>query len=200
MRSDLTPQILIKTLNKLGHSVFESDSKPFNLNIVAIREDNPTPNKFNDLLCVFWKYKGKWSMVQWECTTLAGIPWMSSPLNKKGCAILKPGQYKGAWRIGMHRGQYKALTQAKPVDVYRDNDKDLEYDMVESSVDNGLFGINWHRANSKFESVDVNKFSAGCIVTANPHEYDMFIKICDEAAEVWGNSFTGTLIKESDIQ
>jgi hypothetical protein len=91
-------------------------------------------------------------------------------------------------------------TQAKPVDVYRDNDKDLEYDMVESSVDNGLFGINWHRANSKFESVDVNKFSAGCIVTANPHEYDMFIKICDEAAEVWGNSFTGTLIKESDIQ
>jgi hypothetical protein len=72
MRSDLTPQILIKTLNKLGHSVFESDSKPFNLNIVAIREDNPTPNKFNDLLCVFWKYKGKWSMVQWECTTLAG--------------------------------------------------------------------------------------------------------------------------------
>jgi len=200
MRSDLTPQILIKTLNKLGHAVFETDSKPYNLNIVAIRADKPTPNDFNDLFCVFWKYKGRWSMIQWEGTTLAGIPWMKTPLNEKGCAILKPGQYRGAWKIGMHRGSYKALVQAKPVDVYRDNDKDVEYDMIEETVDTGMFGINWHRANSKHESQDVNKFSAGCQVTSNPHEYDVFIKLCDEAVEVWGNSFTGTLIKESDIQ
>tara|TARA_R110000751_G_scaffold238307_1_gene339138 strand:+ start:782 stop:1384 length:603 start_codon:yes stop_codon:yes gene_type:complete len=200
MRKDIDIKKIISAMNLLGHNVFENDSKPYNVNIVAIRSDTPTPNKFNDLLCIFWKYEGIWNMVQQQCTTLAGIPWMTEPCNSKGCAILKEGQYLSAWKIGMHRGSYKALVQVNPVDVYRDNDKDLEYDMLESSVDTGVFGINLHRASSKTETLDVNKFSAGCIVTQNPHEYDVFMKICDEAVEVWGNSFTVALIKESNIQ
>ena len=199
MRKDITTSSLIKSMNNLGHKVFESDSKPYNLNLIGIRSDNPKANAFNDLMCAFWKYEGRWSMVQMEITTLAGLHWLKNPMNPKGCAILKEGQWSGCWGIGMHRGQYKALVQKKPVTVYRDDDKDTEYDMIESNTQEGMFGINIHRAHSKFELKDVNRFSAGCQVIQNPHEYDVFIKLCEEAVEVWGNSFTYTLIKESDI-
>jgi len=95
--------------------------------------------------------------------------------------------------------KYRALTQVKPVTVYRDNDKDMDWDMDDKSTDTGYFGINIHRAHAKLELLDVNKFSAGCQVIQNPHEFDVFMSIVSEASEVWGNSFTYTLIKESDI-
>ena len=47
--------------------------------------------------------------------------------NVKGTAILVPGQYRGAYKIGFHKGKYKALVQAKPVKLYIDNDKDNKY-------------------------------------------------------------------------
>ena len=183
----------------LMHILFGVEPLPYNLNIIGIREDNPITDKFNDLMCVFWKYDGRWNMIQMDVTTLAGLHWLKKPMNPKGCAILKEGQYSGCWAVGMHRGKYKALTQVKPVKVYRDDDKDAEYDMIESSVQEGMYGINIHRSHSKSEVANVNKFSAGCQVIHNPHEYDVFIKMCQEAVEVWGNSFTYTLIKESYI-
>jgi hypothetical protein len=199
MRKDITVLDVAKALQKKGYDIFETDSKPYNLNMVGIRSATPVSGKFNDLMVVFWKYEGIWNMIQMQITTLAGLPWMTSPMNPKGCAILKEGQWKGCWSLGMHNGKYKALVQVKPVVVYRDNDKDVEYDMIESSTDEGLFGINIHRSHSKVELMNVGKFSAGCQVVQNPHEYDVFIKLCEEAAEVWGNRFTYTLISENDI-
>jgi hypothetical protein len=170
-----------------------------NLNIVGIRGADKTPNKFNDVLTVFWKYEGRWSFVQFKCTTEAGIYWLEHPMKLSGTAILKCGQYKSSWKIGKHKGKYTALVQSKPITVIRDADKDREYDYNSGNEEEGLFGINIHRSNPKRESTQVGKWSAGCQVFANPWEFDVFIKICEEAADVYSNSFTYTLINESDL-
>ncbi len=86
---DITTEALIKAMEKLGHVVFKGDSKPYNLNIVGIRAIKPTTNRFNDLMCVFWKYEGQWNIYKMQCTTLPGLHWLENPMNRKVCAILK---------------------------------------------------------------------------------------------------------------
>ena len=46
-------------------------------------------------------------------------PW----IDKIGCAVLKPGQYRGSHKLRLHGGKYLALGQKKPVTVYRDNNR-----------------------------------------------------------------------------
>ena len=62
-----------------------------------------------------------------------------------------------------------------------------------------MFGINIHRASATRESTQVDKWSAGCQVVANPHEYDLLIAAVKEAIEQWGDGFTYTLINERDL-
>ena len=62
-------ETLIKAMIKKGYEVFESDSKPFNLNIVGVRDSSPKTNFFNDSLSVFWKYEGQWNMLTFQATT-----------------------------------------------------------------------------------------------------------------------------------
>ena len=79
-----------------------------------------------------------------------GSHWEQNLLNKKGVAILKPGQYRGSHKLRLHQGKYLALGQQKPVKVYRDKNKDGKYDLsYEDHVDEGLFGINIHRATGR---------------------------------------------------
>jgi len=195
--NNITISDIAKALNKKGYAFFENDKKPFNINIVGIRNPEPKPNVFNDLLTVSWKYQGRWSMIQMNFTSDPGNHWMEHPMNRKGAAIVKEGQYRGVWSMGMHRGQYKALVQRKDITVHRDNNKDLKHDFV--NEESGIFGINCHRASAKRKSVEVNKWSAGCQVVQDPHEFDVLMRICEESAEVFGNSFTYTLINGNDI-
>lgn len=186
---------------KKNYSVFTNDIAPFNLNIVGIRASDPKPNAFNDMMKVFWFYRGVCNVLAMPCTTLAGLYYLEKPINPKGCAILKEGQYKGCYALGLHNGKYEALCQTLgEVTVYRDNDKDVEYDMIDATEETGYFGINIHRANAKNESLDVDKWSAGCQVIQNPHIYDTFISACRESSEIWGNSFTYTLLNEKDFE
>jgi len=87
--NDFSVEHIIKGLKKLGHNVFEGDTKPYNLNIVGIRSHDPTTDAFNDLMCVFWKYEGHWNIYKMQCTTLPGLYWLENPMNSRGCAILK---------------------------------------------------------------------------------------------------------------
>lgn len=192
---------LIKALKLKDYAVFENDSKPLNLNIIGIRASDNTSNVFNDMIAMIWKYRGNWSMASFPCTTDPGLYWLKNyPDNLVGTAILKEGQYRGSHQIGKHKGQYEALTQKANVTVIRDADRDKELDYDNGVEDTGIFGINIHRANSKQESTQVDKWSAGCQVIADPHCYDVFMAICKEAVEIWGNSFTYTLIGENDIK
>jgi len=190
---------LIGCMKDSKYAVFEDDSKNYNLNIVGIRSNEMIVNKFNDVIVVFWKNDGKWSVLQMGATTLAGIPWMENPMNKKGCAILASGQYRGAYSIGTHV-DYLALVQSKPVTVYRDDDRDREYDMLASAKETGMFGINIHRAAKFGEVQNVDKWSAGCQVIQSPSEFSLFMEVLNMSRENWGNSFTYTLINESNYK
>ena len=100
--------------------------------------------------------------------------------NAKGTAILVPGQYRGCWAIGKHNGKYKALVQIKPVKVYRDGNKDMIYDLLPETINEGLFGINIHRSNEAITRNTVDMYSAGCQVFNNPNDFKNFIAICEK--------------------
>lgn len=188
---------IIKAMRVKGYAIFENDSKPLNLNYVGIR-DTSSVGKFNDIFAIFWKYRGAWNQFIRYGTTDPGMYYLKNPLNVKGTAILKEGQMRGAFQLGKHRGKYEALVQKKEVVVIRDPNRDNVLDMG-GVEDNGWHGINHHRAMSKDEASKVGKFSAGCQVTWNPHEYDLFIALCKEASEVWGNSFSYSLLNVNDL-
>lgn len=174
------------TIEELKAEFARRGYKWFNFHVVAIRNPENKPNSFDDL--IGWV---DGDHVTWNTgTTEPGKFWLENPSKVSGTAVLKPGQYIDAWAIGYHKGQYKALCQAKPVTVYRDADKDgtAEYTRVEET---GLFGINWHRANEHATSTFVEKWSAGCQVQNNPIGYKAFILACEQSGQEF---FTGTLL------
>jgi hypothetical protein len=131
-----------KAVKSKGYKWFENGD--YNLNIVGIRNsstNNEITNKFDDLLTVSYKIDGVWYFHQWEATTDPGLHWAENLLNKDGVAILVPGQYSGSHKIDLHQGKYSALKQQKPLKVYRDNNKDGKYDMLEENIKEGIYGI-----------------------------------------------------------
>ena len=176
----------------------------YNVNIVGIRNmttGTRITNKFDDHITISYKDEGEWKFHCYECTTDPGDDWMDSPMNSKGTAILVPGQYRGSHKLRLHQGRYLALGQQKNVKVYRDRDKDGQYDFNPDTIDEGLFGINIHRA-TKYAgktSTYVDKWSAGCQVIASNDNWHAFLDICQTARDKWSNNFTYTLLESTDI-
>ena len=197
MNIALTVPNFLDAMNKAGNVVFQNDTKPFNLNIIGIRATYPIANKFNDMLCCLWKYEGHWNLIVSQITTLPGTNWMQDPMNKSGCAILVPGQYRSVYKLDLHAGKYTALCQrAGNVRVYRDNNKDVTYDFDPATIQAGMFGINIHRASAYKELENVGANSAGCQVFQDPSEFDIFIDVCKKSQEFWGDKFTYTLLEQ----
>ena len=189
-----------KAVKSKGYKWFENGD--YNLNIVGIRNsstNNKITNKFDDLLTVSYKIDGVWYFHQWEATTDPGLHWAENLLNKDGVAILVPGQYSGSHKIDLHQGKYSALKQQKPLKVYRDNNKDGKYDMLEENIKEGIYGINIHRASATGTSTQIDKWSAGCQVIANNQNFDKLMELANKSKDNWGNSFTYTLIESKDI-
>ena len=186
-----------------GYKWFEDKSnKGYDVNIVGIRNSevsNEVTNHFDDTLTISYKVDGEWKFHSWPATTDPGQYWIENPISKDGTAILVPGQYRGSHMIGLHQGKYEALRQRKPVKVYRDNDKDLEYDTDEDTIKEGIYGINIHRSNPYDQSYYVNKWSAGCQVFKKVADFHEFMDICKKAKDIWGNSFSYTLIESKEL-
>jgi len=186
-----------------GYKWFENGD--YNLNIVGVRNAetlNEVTNKFDDHLTLSYKVNGEWNYHCFDATTDPGKHWVDNVLNEAGVAILKENQYRGSHKIGLHQGKYEALRQQKPVQVYRDNNLDDCYDMDESTLQEGIFGINIHRA-TKWEgkkSTQIDKWSAGCQVIAANDDFRLFMEICNKSKDIWGNSFTYTLINSDDLE
>lgn len=189
-----------KAVKSKGYKWFETGD--YNLNIVGIRNSSTNEeitNKFDDLLTVSYKIDGIWYSHQWEATTDPGKHWSENLLNKDGVAILVPGQYRGSHTIGLHQGKYEALRQQKPLKVYRDKNKDDKFDLIKENIKEGIYGINIHRANAWGTSTQIDKWSAGCQVIANNQNFDKLMELANKAKDIWGNSFTYTLIESKDI-
>ena len=185
--------ILLDYVASLGHAVFEKGE--YNLNIIGIRTANSDANTFNDRICVVYKDEHGWITRTWPCTTDPGTYYREKPMNVKGTAILKEGQYRGVYKIGKHRGKYDALVQTGGrVTVWRDNNMDDVLDMEPGTEDSGYHGINVHKAGEA--STEVNRWSAGCQVFANDDDFDEFMDLCRTAKSLWGETFTYTLVEE----
>ena len=190
------------TMASKGYKYFTGGD--FDVNIIGVRNTETkgrVTNAFDDCVTISYKEDGEWKFHCYKATTDPGSHWEKNLLNKKGVAILKPGQYRGSHKLRLHQGKYLALGQQKPVKVYRDNNRDGKYDLLEESIDEGLFGINIHRATGRAggTSIRVDKWSAGCQVIADNDDWHQFLDICQTAREIWGNSFSYTLLESKDI-
>jgi hypothetical protein len=188
---------------KLGYKYFTSGV--LNVNIIGIRNSDTNgrvTNKFDDTMTISYMDNDmEWQYNEYNCTTDPGDDWVDNPMLEKGVAILRPGQYPKSHKIRLHGGKYTALGQQNNVKVYRDANKDGVYDYNEDTVDEGLFGINIHRATalSGKTSTYIDKWSAGCQVIASNDDWHEFLNICQEARSEWSNNFTYTLIESKDI-
>jgi hypothetical protein len=194
-----TREQIEKAVKAKGYVWFEG-AKDYDVNIVGIRNLQPAKhvtNLFDDTLTISYKKDGVWQFHEWPITTDPGKKAMLQYSNPKGVAILVPGQYRGSHMIGLHQGKYEALRQQKPVKVYRDKDKDMEFDFVDE--DTGIFGINIHRSNPKTESTYVENWSEGCQVFKKVNQFNTFMDICRLARNIHGNSFTYTLLTSDDF-
>ncbi len=187
---------ILRKLEELGYATFKRGA--YNLNIIGVRSPSRESNKFDDRLhCVFKDDFGCWIDLCFKITTDAGLYWMHNPMKVTGTAILVAGQYRGAYKIDKHRGSYDALCQrGAKVKIYRDDNKDEILDHDPETIREGWYGINIHRASPSRESSTVEKYSAGCQVFSDPKEFDVFMALCKKSAEIWGETFTYTLIEE----
>jgi hypothetical protein len=193
----------IKTaVESKGYVWFNDDEvENFDVNIVGVRNsetENKVTNLFDDILTISYKEKGVWKYLEFDITTEAGKKGVLEFHNNLGVARLIPNQYRGAYSIALHKGQYEALCQRKPVAVWRDKNKDLFFD-ESPIIYRGLFGINIHRSNPKTQSTFVENWSEGCQVFKKVADFNKFMDICKKASKIHGNTFTYTLLTSKDL-
>jgi hypothetical protein len=170
----------------------------YDVNIVGIRNSVTglaVTNIFDDWLTLSYKEGSQWKFHIWPVTTDPGKKGVMEFSATGGVARLVPGQYKATYSLGLHRGQYEALRQVKPVKVFRDSDRNLTFN--ESFITEGIYGINIHKAGAN--STYVENWSEGCQVFKRSADFDEFIRICRKARDVHGNFFTYTLLNSAEI-
>jgi hypothetical protein len=191
-----TREQIEKAVKAKGYKYFENGD--YNVNIIGVRNSAPgnkVTNLFDDWLTISYKDNGVWQFYIWNATTDPGKAPMVAGNTIGGIARVVPGQYSGSHMIRLHQGKYEALGQKANIKVYRDNDRDTEYDT--DTITEGVYGINIHKAGQ--DSTWVERWSEGCQVFKRVKDFDVFMKICKKASKIHGNSFTYTLIESKDI-
>jgi hypothetical protein len=187
-------------INALKFKSYEIFSRPYELNILGIRADSTLSNRFDDEIHVFYKNNAnQWIHHIFSATTDPGTYWLNNPVHPQGTAILMQGQYKDAYQVGLHREQYYALVQRKPVTVIRDYDRNSILDFQNGKKDIGLFGINIHRASIIGTTKSVDSYSAGCQVLSSITDFNLLMQLAEKHRQLYGNSFTYTLIDKRAI-
>jgi hypothetical protein len=193
---NITIEQLKEALKRMDAPFFTGE---LNLNLIGIRAKDAQADTFNDVLCVVYE-KGKKTLLEtYPITTDPGVYYRKHPVNVDGTAVLMPGHYPACWRLGMHRGKYEALVQCGPMTVFRDNNKNRRID-TNGKLDTGYFGINLHRASENKYTLQVDKWSAGCQVFADPEQFEAVIELCKASAAKYGQFFSYTLINEEELK
>ena len=193
-------------LEAKGYSFFENGDH--NLNIVGVRNDSGDASKFDDFINVLYKVDGEWVCDAYPVTTEPGTNILRMPIKAvrhKGTAILVPDQYRSTYKIDWHGNKtvgHMALCQrGGKVRVWRDNNRDEAIDYRQLKLINqGYFGINIHRSNPYDQSYVIGKWSAGCQVFQRVDDFNEFMQLCRDSAELYGNSFTYTLLTEQELR
>ena len=184
-----------RTFDALGYAWFSGGA--YNLNLFGVRSP-AQGNVFNDCICAAYRDDSRaWVVQSWPATCDPGTYWLESPMRTDGTAILIPGQYRSSWKIGLHKG-YEALVQCKPVQVWRDNNRDSTIDWGRSKAHKGMFAINIHKAGAKSSRVD--RWSAGCQVLSQAAHFADLMALVHKSAERYGDVFTYTLMEQSEVE
>lgn len=163
-----------------GYKVFKGKNE---FNLIAIEGCNPDtfelntdiPDKYNDCFNVI-EFVNNVPVLRFSvyCTTEPGNYYTEFPMNSKGAARIKFGQYT-AWKTGYHKTQY-ALVQEAPITVFRDLNADGY--RTGDKEDTGLFGVDIHTTNSdNNETNSIGRWSAGCIVIANKSSFSNIMQL-----------------------
>ena len=108
-----TREQIQSTLEGKGYKYFTGGQ--WDVNIIGVRNSatkNRVTNAFDDSITISYKNENdEWCYHEYNCTTDPGTHWVENLLNSDGVAILKPGQYRGSHKIGLHQGKYEALRQ-----------------------------------------------------------------------------------------
>ena len=185
-------------------------NKPYQLNIIGVRNANTDPNKFDDYIYVVWKNdKNKWEGRKYEATTDPSTVYLKKggySDSTSGTAILPQGQYIDKWSIRGHgKTGYKALGQFqsgedKKICVYRDYDRNSTLNFNVEDKTCGHFGINIHRAkkggadDGKGNTETIGFYSAGCQVLQNYYCFLEFMEMAEKQKLLYGNKFSYTLL------
>ena len=200
-----TVERIIEVMNDKNYRVYDTPTIDYNLNIVGIRSIYAEPKRFDDLLVVFHHFLGQWYVFYYPITTDPSLHYLRNPMNPRGTAILKEGQYRATYKIDIHNrgrsGGHKALCQRlDDVTVYRDSNRDGRLDILPGTEQTGRFGINIHRGpRGAVWDPENTIYSAGCQVFADERHFQEFMQKCEFGRQAFGNSFTYTLLHERDF-
>ena len=191
------------------------DNGDYNLNFIWVRNDYHATNHFTDTLFIAYRVNGEEQVLELKCTTKPGLRGsLLNPITVEGVTgtdIIQPGQYRGTWKfIDSYTAfsSYPFFMQIKPINYWRDGDKDLEIDHqpgVDNAVerDGKIDGTQWHRMTNvgdkrKIEDFEINNWSLGCL-GCPIIEWDTVLELTRTAVKNWGSVFTGTIINSTDL-
>lgn len=189
IRYSLDKPPVITRSESLGFATFKGD---YDLNIIACRNMEERPDTFQDTIHVVY-FKKTWVECIFPCTTHAGNHYLLNPGRTEGTAILKHDhQYRSSFKIGMRSSGYECLVPCKDIPVWRDGNRDAIIDY--GGEDHDSAGIQIHRANFENTSVQIGRYSAGCIVLQTG--FDDFMNLCKKQVIMnKGSTFSLTILK-----
>jgi hypothetical protein len=181
---------ILDTLKKLNYSVLTDGG----WNIVGVRASVGSTNSFDDEMHLFRRTGTGWEHHSYPITADPGTYYLKTPMNGVSTAAVVPGQYPDAYKFGLHKGQYEALVQTGPLNVYRDGNRDAKFDYDPNTIIRGSYGINIHKASADSKTVD--RWSAGCQVFARERDFSEFINLLKQTGQ---QRFTYTLLTENQV-
>lgn len=197
---------------KKGYVFFEKGD--YNLNLIAVRENDIFENTFSDTFYCIFKKAGVWQTIEMEWTTLAGTLGHGGEKNPltgaetgtgvDGVAIIIPNQYRGVYKfVDTYIGflSYPYFMQVKNMDYWRDNDRNGL--ITKGKVYTGNYATLLHRmTNNNVNSKQVNSqyvaWSQGCNGAPEP-QFRKLLRPVREAIKLYGNSFTYTILEAKDL-
>lgn len=181
----------------LGHRFY--DRGAYNVNLFGIRHLDRV-DEFNDVLGIALRDDfGNPICLEHKGTTDPGSYWLRKQTgNANGTFILAPGQYPGCWHVGLHKGHEALIQKGAPFRGWRDNDQDGQLD-PDGRIYEDVTGLNMHTTSYLNEIMHVGAYSAGCQVRQKDEDHVMVMEILKRSLDLYGNSFTYTLIDQNQL-
>lgn len=199
-----------------GYRWFENK---MSLNFIWERTSRLFTDKFDDFFYVaFINLSGAKTVIWTPATTKAGLYSAQNPTTVDGItgvAIIKPGQYLSSWELFTGDKLAKFLQankiekypwvathfrQIKPIDYYRDGDKDAVLEQ-QVEIDGKIFYTQWHNMSrpGTYGSGLVQNWSAGCMGWPEP-ETHKFLPTVYDSVRLFGDIVSGTLLESEDFK